>query len=117
MSTNIEDDLMDKSVHSSAEDRTDAFREIRDIRKKHSKNTIIAHVNINSLKNKFFEITDILYDKVPDILFLSETKIDDTYSQNQFSVPGYRVFRNDRNIHGGGILCLCQIHPPGSTPP
>ena len=63
------------------------------IKKKHHKNVIIGHININSLKNKFFELTDILYDKVPDILFLSETKLDDTFNQCYFNVPVYRLFR------------------------
>ena len=90
---------------------------MRDIKKKHHKNVIIGHININSLKNKFFELTDILYDKVPDILFLSETKLDDTFNQCYFNVPGYRLFRNDRNIHGGGVLCFVKSTLPARRRP
>ncbi|KAK3097542.1 hypothetical protein FSP39_010594 [Pinctada imbricata] len=94
------------------EDSVDSFSELRNVRKKNPCNTLISYLNINSLKNKFFEVADILYDKVPDILFLSKTKLDDTFTQGLFSVPGYRVFRNDRNIHGGGILCYVKSTLP-----
>ena len=107
----------DASTHSSDEQPPDAFQQLRDIKKKHSKNVIIAHVNINSIRNKFFELSDLLYDKIPDILFLSETKLDDTFSQNQFNVPGYRLFRNDRNIHGGGVICYVKSTLPARRRP
>ena len=40
-----------------------------------------------------------------EILLITETKIDSTFSVNQFSLNGYNVpDRNDSNTNGGGIL-------------
>ena len=39
-----------------------------------------------------------------DIIVLSETKIDDGFPDSQFYINGYKMLRNDRNHHGGGLL-------------
>ena len=40
-----------------------------------------------------------------DIIMVSETKIDDSFPENQFLIEGYaKPFRRDRNSHGGGLL-------------
>ena len=38
------------------------------------------------------------------IIFISKTKIDSTYPDNQFTIPGYTLYRNNRKKGGGGIL-------------
>lgn len=38
------------------------------------------------------------------IIFISKTKIDSTYPDSQFAIPGYTLYRNDRKKGGGGIL-------------
>ena len=40
-----------------------------------------------------------------DIFLISETKIDNSFPNSQFSINGYGMFRRDRNCFGGG-LCL-----------
>ena len=62
------------------------------------------HLKINSLRNKFESIKPII---TPNfyILLVSETKLDESFSNNQFSKSGYRMFRQDRNSFGGG-LCI-----------
>ena len=36
---------------------------------------------------------------------ISETKLDNTFPQGQFFIPGYGIpYRVDRNSHGGGII-------------
>ena len=52
----------------------------------HPHNLIVCHLNINSLSNKFQSINPLLYDKTVDLLFLSETKLDESYPSNMFSV-------------------------------
>ena len=37
---------------------------------------------------------------------MSETEIESTYPNDQFSLPGYLLYRNDRRKVGGGILAL-----------
>ena len=61
------------------------------IRKYHSNKITLAHININSLRNKFDIITNSVTEYV-DILMISETKLDDTfqhalYHLNDFSNP------------------------------
>ena len=42
------------------------------------KNVVIGHLNVNSLRNKFEAVEELVQNKV-DICFLSETKIDETF--------------------------------------
>ncbi|CAB4025476.1 Transposon Ty3-G Gag-Pol poly, partial [Paramuricea clavata] len=39
-----------------------------------------------------------------DILAINETKIDDSFSEDEISVVGYHLIRKDRNRYGGGVL-------------
>ena len=38
-----------------------------------------------------------------DILAVNETRLDDTISSGEVTVPGYALERNDRNTDGGGV--------------
>ena len=49
---------------------------------------IIAHLNINFLYNKFEGLKLLAQDEI-DILVISETKLDDTYTTNQFMIEGF----------------------------
>jgi exonuclease III len=64
----------------------------------------IQHLNINSLRYKFDEIKEVLTDNIVDLLIISETKLDESFNDNLFSVDGYKVQRRDRNQYGGGLL-------------
>ena len=66
--------------------------------------SIIGHLNINSIHNKF-EMLSMSVVQYVDILMLSETKLDSTFPSipsliNGFSVP----HRLNQNSKGGGIL-------------
>ena len=37
-----------------------------------------------------------------DIIGLSETRLDETVKDQDVSINGYRIYRNDRNPNGGG---------------
>ena len=63
------------------------------------------------------ELGEILYDKLTDICFFSETKLDDTFNQSSFDVPGYRSFRNDRNCSGGGLIAYVRSNLPARRRP
>ena len=47
-----------------------------------------------------------------DILGIAETKLDDTFPNAQFHIDGYRLFRKDRNQHGGGLLAYVRADIP-----
>ena len=74
----------------------------------------MAHININSLWNKFDMLTNSATEYI-DILMISETKLDDTflhafYHLNDFPNP----YRLDRNCHGGGILVYVRNDIPSN---
>ena len=80
---------------NSLSNQSDALTEIRI---KNPKHLIIAHLNINSLRNKFDQLKIL----VQDILMVTESKLDDTFPDSQFHIPGYKVpFPKDRNKLGG----------------
>ena len=61
----------------------DVFDELRKARRKNRDNVFITYLNVNSLRYKFIELGDILYDKLSDICFFAETKLDDTFNQQE----------------------------------
>ena len=74
----------------------------------------MAHININSLRNKFDMLTNSVTEYI-DILMISETKLDNTfpyvlYHLKDFSNP----YRLDRNCHGGGILVYVRGNIPSN---
>ena len=61
---------------------------------------IIGHLNINSLRNKFEMLTEIVKGAI-DILIISETKLDESFPQPQFYIYGYsKPFRLGRTSMG-----------------
>ena len=52
------------------------FHDLRLVRGRSKKNIIVSHLNINNLRNKFNDLSDLFSDKLVDILFISETKLD-----------------------------------------
>ena len=45
-----------------------------------------------------------------DILMITETKLDDSFSVSQFGIDGFSTpFRLDRNKNGGGILLTFAV--------
>ena len=72
--------------------------------KKHIKNLFFGHLNINSLRNKreFLE---------PQI----RNRFDFSFSGSEFTIPGYRLFRKDRNQHRGGLVFYVNQDIPCKT--
>ena len=73
---------------------------------------VLAHLNINSLRNKFDLLADQIKGNV-DVLAISETKLDDSIPAGQFKIPNYAsLFRLDQNQNGGGILVFVREDIP-----
>ena len=69
-------------------------------------------MNINSLANKFDALSLIVKDKL-DIIVVGETKLDDTFPENQFVINGFKKpYRLDRNRHGGGVMLYVREDIP-----
>ena len=96
--------------------------ELNSMHIKHVNKLIIAHLNINSLRNKFEFLGEFIRDKV-DVLMISEIKIDESFPLGQFKINGFNAqFRLDRNSNGGGIMLFVRKDIPAKliaseTPP
>ena len=78
----------------------DALSTLKNIRISNLNNVIIGQLNINSLRNKFQFLVDLVHGNI-DILVLTETKLDHTFPEKQFLIPGYKKpYRRDRNRNG-----------------
>ena len=86
------------------DDAPDAIQSIKSFKLKYTKNLIISHYNINSIRNKFIEIAPLLTDGCIDIFGITETKLDDSFPNEQFKIPNFKHERQDRSRHGGGIM-------------
>ena len=59
---------------------------------------------MNSLANKINDLKTLVENKI-DILVITETKLDSSFSSSEFLIDGFhRPYRIDRNRHGGGVL-------------
>ena len=47
-----------------------------------------------------------------DIICIAETKLDNSFTNSQFKLDNYRLFRKDRTAKGGGIICYVRSDIP-----
>ena len=78
------------------------FLEIQQQRVDNAKSIIVGHLNVNSIRNRFILAESIV--KAFDLFLISESKLDSTFSMNQFHIYNFKVFRRDRNRSGGGLI-------------
>ena len=73
---------------------------------------VVGHLNINSIRNKFDFLAHQVYGN-SDVLMISETKLDESFSPGQFLLDGYSArFRFARNGNNGGILLYIREDIP-----
>ena len=78
---------------------------------------IIGHLNINSVRNKFDLLADMIRGNI-DILLLTESKIDASFPKSQFLIQGYsEPQRLDRTSNGGGLLLYIRSDIPAKPLP
>ena len=66
-----------------------------------SKDLKIASINVNNLLKNIDQLRIIMQNSSFAILAINETKIDDTVSDNEISIPGYYHIRKDRTRFEG----------------
>ena len=65
---------------------------------------IIGQLNINSLRNKLDSLKLLMKGNI-DILIITETKLGDTFPNQQFYIDGYSPpFRINRTKNAGGVI-------------
>ena len=81
-------------------------------RLKNSNKVVIGHITINSLRNKFELLTEIVRDKV-DLLMNSEIKLDSSFPNAQFYMKSYsKPYKLDRSSKQGGIILYLREDIP-----
>ena len=87
-------------------------KNLRLIRQENLNRIILAHLNINSIRNKFDLLANQITGNV-DVLVISETKIDASFPIDQFKIPGFSTpFRRDCDQYGGGLLVFVREDIP-----
>ena len=72
----------------------------------------IGQLNINSVRNKF-DLSVPAVVRNLDILLITETKIESSFSETQFEIDGFTTpHRFDRDCHGGGVLLYIRHDIP-----
>ena len=81
---------------------------MHEIRLKNPNRLVFAHININSLRNKFDMLQEVIGNNI-DVLLISETKLDASFPSSQFILDGFTPpYRLDRTQHGGGIMLFIR---------
>ena len=70
---------------------------------KNTKSIAIDYLNMNSLKNKVTGVRELITNKI-EICLISETKLDQSFPNQQFQMHGYQMFHRDRNKYSGRIV-------------
>ena len=65
-------------------------------------------MDINSIRDKFEMRNEVAGNKI-DILLISDAKLDDTFSLNQFILEGFTPpYRLDSTSNGGGLMLFIR---------
>ena len=80
-------------------------------RLQNAKNVTIGALNVNSVRNKIGALQALVTNNI-DTCLLSESKIDGTFPNQQFSISNYKTFCRDRNKHYGGLLFYINENIP-----
>ena len=100
--------LTDQSEKKSINITPNSLSKIKEIRIGNASKVIIGNLNINSVRNKFEQIKEIVL-KYIDILVVTETKLDEILLEFLFLMDGFsKPCRLDRNKNGGGIMIFIR---------
>ena len=85
---------------------------LKNLRLENVNRLICAQLNINSIRNKFESLKEIVGTNV-DILLICETTLDSSFPRAQFHIHGIgEPYRFGRNGKGGGILSYIRDYIP-----
>jgi len=83
--------------------------ELKALRLANKERLLISYLNINSIRNKLTEVKNS--SKCTDILCISETKIDQSFTTSQFLLNDFKKpYRKDVSNSSGGLLVYVRSH-------
>ena len=107
-------DLCDSDESLDAESATDCKTFLKPLRTSNPDKLVFAHLNINSIRNKFEMLSDQIKGNI-DVLLVSETKIDDSFPIGNFLIDGFSTpYRLDWNLNGGGLMLFVIEDTPSN---
>ena len=82
----------------------DSFKSLKEVCLQNLNRIVLAHLNINFLRNKFDALVKQVSGNV-DVLVSFKAKIVESFPEGQFKIPEFYIpFHLDRDRFGGGIL-------------
>ena len=98
------------SKHINRKDSKFDLHELVKLRKDYENNSIIDYLNINHLSIKIDYLREICSESSIYILCIDKTKLDSSYPDAQFEIPGYQYlpYRRDRNKHRSGKIVFLR---------
>ena len=95
---------LDETFEPCIDTEYDPTSKLKYLRLKFPKNIVLGYLNINSIRNKFSLLSDIVHGNI-DYLTIAETKLDNSFPSNQFMIPGLeKPYRQDVSGSSGGLL-------------
>ena len=89
--------------------------DLHEIMLKNSNGLIFAHININSLRDKFEILQEVIRSST-DVLLISEMKLDASFPSSQLILDGFTPpYRLDRTQHRQGIMSFIREDIPLSV--
>ena len=101
------DDDVTKSLNNNC-----IFTAVKQFYIQNRKQFKVAHVNVNSIRHKFEPFREVLLENIFDVLAIQETKIDNSFPDNQFNVNMYILHRKDYKNNEGGIMMYIRRDIP-----
>ena len=88
----------------------DSLDGLKNLKIKNLRNPFLGYLNINHLRNKIIGIRCILNEIGLEYISISETKLDEAFSDSQFKIDGFHFppFRKDRNGQGGVLMIFVK---------
>ena len=69
-----------------------------------SKGLHFIHINARSIFHKLSEIKLLTNKCKPAILAITESWLEESFTNESIGIEGYNIARRDRTSHGGGVL-------------
>ena len=103
--------ITDVNVENSNNVNCNLSSSLKNLKIKNSNRLVFGNLNINTINNKFEQLKHIIKNSV--VLVVTETKLDPSFPNGQFSIDGFaRPFRRDRNKNGGGVMIFVRDDIP-----
>ena len=93
----------DSTTNFASASKTSNVSLSRNLRMKNPKDKIFSYININSIPNNFENHCDLISKNV-DILSVTETKLDPSFPNSQFLIPGLNEPLRYITSKSGGML-------------